>query len=68
MHTNRFGVYIDIFSIDGANLAFPKHSQDARRRFQRIMQQSVRSRARNERTVGEVISVRKHFARDLQTV
>ena len=68
MNANCFGAHIDIIAFDTAHFAFAQHSQHAHRGFVGIMQQRVRSRARNERAISQVISVRENFARDLQTV
>ena len=66
--TNCFRVKIDIHSINRPDLALAQHSKNARRGFGRIMEQRVRPRSQNKRSIAQIISICKNFVRDLQTI
>ena len=68
MQTNCLGANIDIHAIDRRNFAFAQHSQDPRRSLGRIVQQRIRPRTGNQRSVCSIIAVRKNFVRDLKSV
>src|SRR4029077_8506784 len=67
MKTDCFRANIDIYAINRANFAFTQHSQHARGCLDRIVEQSIGSRARDERSVAAIVSVSENFMRNLQT-
>lgn len=67
MNTDCFGANRNVNTVDRAHSIFPQHSQNAIGRFIWIVEQRVRARSWNERPIGQIISVGKNFARNLQT-
>ena len=68
MNANRLAAHIDIAAFDGANFAFVQHAQNALGGLFWIAKQCIRSRAWNQPSVIQVITIAKNFARDLQTM
>src|SRR6266536_1217408 len=64
MNTNCFATHIDIAAFDRAHFPFTQHPQDALCGFFWIVQQCIRSRARNEPSVIQVVAIGKNFWRD----
>jgi len=62
MHTNRIRLNRDFFSIHRPDNMLVQNAQDARSGFLRIVQKRVRSRARNKRTVGQIMAIGEDLA------